>query len=92
MEAESRETGGRVPRGTSANKLVIGIRDSVMLAGWFIAIAWVFAIYFPGSIGLPPDQLDGRGNAVAALFSGLAFVGVVAAIFLQRELRLQRQS
>jgi hypothetical protein len=55
---------------------------------------WKQAIYYPESLGLPiSDQtLDARGNAVGALFSGLAFVGVVAAIILQTvELKYQRQ-
>ena len=65
----------------------------VSAAVTFVVVAWVFGIYYPDSVPKPPDtNLDARGNVIGALFSGLAFVGVVAAIILQwRELGLQRQ-
>jgi len=53
----------------------------------FVFAAWVYAVVYPQSF-LPAQSVD----AVDALFSGLAFVGVVVAIMLQREeLSLQRQ-
>ena len=52
-----------------------------------VAVLWGSALCFPRSVALSE-----RLNAVSTLFSGLAFVGIVSAIMLQREeLGLQRQ-
>ena len=65
----------------------------VLVITALVLLAWGAAIYWPTILHLPTDDaLDARGNAIGALFSGLAFVGVVAAIFLQwRELGYQRE-
>jgi len=70
---------------------IVGLFAVLVFGIWFVGT------YYPDVFRLPtaakPDaSLDGRGNAVAALFSGFAFVGVVAAIILQSmELMLQRR-
>jgi uncharacterized protein Smg (DUF494 family) len=58
-----------------------------------VALIWLFGVLFPPATGFrTPSGLEARGNAIGALFGGLAFVGVVAAIFLQwKELGYQRQ-
>jgi hypothetical protein len=77
-----------------------GIRDKyawlwfyVGLAVTFVGWTWFAGVWRPQWILLSKTEtLDARGNVLAALFSGLAFVGVVAAIFLQwKELGYQRE-
>jgi hypothetical protein len=78
--------------GGDAEKRALGTFLKIVIpAGLAVLALWWLAIYEPARL-LPAGQsLDARGNAVGALFSGLAFVGVVAAIILQwRELGLQR--
>ncbi len=70
-----------------------GFIVAVIVVLALIVSLWWVAIYYPGIARLPSDdKMDARGNAIGALFSGLAFVGVVAAILLQiGELRNQLQ-
>jgi hypothetical protein len=59
----------------------------VIVAAAVVAVWWLFGYV----VGPSVDTAD-PFSAVAALFSGLAFAGVILAILLQRqELRLQRQ-
>jgi Tfp pilus assembly protein PilE len=85
------ETGGW----WAATLLLILFVVALLLGGpvyWF----WNRAVYHPEArwLALPSDDryMDARGNVIAALFSGFAFVGVVVAIILQSyELSLQRR-
>jgi hypothetical protein len=53
----------------------------------FVVVTWIFFVLLA-----TPDERGSWAETIGSLFSGLAFVGVVAAIFLQREeLALQRQ-
>jgi hypothetical protein len=80
------------PQGSKQSQKSLGTRDTVILVSWGVAVLWVLATYFPGAIALEKGDLDGRGSVISALFSGAALIGVVLAIFLQREeLSLQRQ-
>lgn len=61
----------------------------------FIAISWIATIYYVPKFYGKPDSAGTFGDmfgSLNTLFSGLAFVGVIVAILLQRkELELQRQ-
>ena len=62
---------------------------AVVVAGWFIS--WALITWKLGNPGQPGAFGDMFG-AVNALFSGLAFAGVIVAILMQREeLSLQRK-
>lgn len=63
---------------------LIGVTVGVFI---FVAVVWLIATTFPESV-----EVGKRFDAVNALFSGFAFVSLVAAVMLQRdELILQRQ-
>jgi hypothetical protein len=64
-------------------------RLSGFVAGATLA---VFVVWVSFVLLAVPEERGSWADAIGSLFSGLAFVGVVAAIFLQREeLSLQRQ-
>ena len=67
--------------------IMVGVISLLIIALWITGIYFHHVFHFPDDAGL-----DARGNAIGALFSGLAFVGVVAAIFLQwKEVGYQRR-
>lgn len=61
----------------------------------FVAVSWIGTIYLIPKIYGPPTEAGTFGDmfgSLNALFSGLAFIGVIVAILLQKsELELQRQ-
>jgi hypothetical protein len=59
----------------------------IAVATAFVVLVWIFFVLLA-----TPDERGSWADVIGSLFSGLAFVGVVAAIFLQREeLKVQRQ-
>ncbi len=70
---------------------------ALVALGSFVILVWFFSgviVYLVGIFsGNPgPGQIGDMFGAVNALFSGLAFAGVITALFLQRkELSLQRE-
>jgi hypothetical protein len=93
MAGQHTESGGQRPERES----YFWFLTSVGVALAFVGVVWTYGIIFPEAVGIPigrntDNSLDARGNVVGALFAGLAFVGVVAAIFLQwKELGYQRE-
>jgi len=80
-------------QGPSDDKGYFGFLVLITLILAAVFLTWSWTIYSPTGLFLQEKvDLDARGNLLGALFSGLAFVGVVGAIYLQwKELGYQRQ-
>ncbi|MBL7706160.1 MAG: hypothetical protein JNM21_11510 [Taibaiella sp.] len=60
-----------------------------ILAGCFVVGAWLLTLY---CIGEPKGTSNNKFDALGTLFSGLAFVGLIVTLLLQRsDLKMQRE-
>ena len=71
--------------------LAVGTTVLLVVTGAWVVVGWVLPQYYFGDDTVDQGARGDAFGAVSALFSGLAFAGVIVAILMQRqELELQR--
>ncbi len=88
MTDNPKGSSGAVDRRRSSRGRIFLVTGSATMA---VVGLTLIVVYHPEKIKLD-GNLDARGNVLGAIFSGLAFVGLVTTILLQMdELRMQRE-